>query len=150
GEEQAHIHAAAVEAHGHIQGIAQLAELRDLFFLFFDPIGRIALKKTAKEDVVPAVGVRLDADADVQQAVDLALHRYLTCGWRVDAREQAQQRALAGAVMPDEADPLALAHLEVDVLERINFHIGVYRRPEPAVDQQLLQRAAAALADMKP
>ena len=36
-------------------------------------------------------------------------------GGRIDPRQQPQERALAGAVAADDADPLALVDLEVDV-----------------------------------
>src|SRR5262249_37874147 len=42
----------------------------------------------------------------------------LPFGWLGDAREDLQQRALAGAVGADDADDLAGAHLEGDIAQR--------------------------------
>lgn len=39
-------------------------------------------------------------------------------GWRSDLREDLKQRALARAILADDAHDIALLDLEVDILER--------------------------------
>jgi hypothetical protein len=55
----------------------------------------------------------------------------------VDARQQLQQGALAGAVAPDDAEELALADLEGDALK--GAQLAVIGRGE-GVDDPLFQR----------
>src|SRR5262249_39166476 len=97
-ERQADEHAGRIVAHGHIEELAQLAELGNALDFVSDAAARFALEITAIADVLPAAGLRLEAEHKVEQRTDLALHHALTAGGLVNARQQAQQRALAGAV----------------------------------------------------
>ena len=76
--------------------------------------GRLALQVAAEADVVPAVGLGLEPQRYVEQRTDAARHAARARGRRVDAGQQLQQRALAGAVVADDADALALFHRQVD------------------------------------
>ena len=63
----------------------------------------------------------LEHQADVApRCVDAcAVHAHLAGARRQQARDDPEQRRLAAAGAPDERDELALPHLEVDVVERV-------------------------------
>lgn len=60
----------------------------------------------------------MKAGAHFQQAADAPFHLYHPAGRRGDPRENFEQRALAGAVAPDNAQRLALRHAEGDIVQR--------------------------------
>ncbi len=59
----------------------------------------------------------MEAGARLQQRGHLPAHDRAPLGRLGDARQDLQQRALAGAVAPDDAQHLAALHLEGDVLK---------------------------------
>ena len=59
----------------------------------------------------------MEAGADFQQAPDAAGDLGLALGRLGDAREDLEQRALAGAVAADDADHFTAVHLEAHVLQ---------------------------------
>ena len=59
----------------------------------------------------------------------------------IDAGEDLEQRALAGAVAADDAEELARLHIEVDVAQRV-LHLDGPALPEH-VDEMALERRAA-------
>ena len=65
---------------------------------------RHAENRAVEEDVLAAGQLLVEAGADFQQAADAAVEIDLAVGHLGDARQDLQQRALAGAVAADEAD----------------------------------------------
>jgi hypothetical protein len=61
------------------------------------------------------------------------------------AGDALEQRALARAVVAEEGERLALAHLERDVVERLEHDVRVAAGP----DEALLGRLAALLVDLE-
>ena len=59
--------------------------------------------------------------ADFEQARDPAAQRDPARGRLGDARQDLEQRRFAGAVAADDAEDLALLHLEADILQRPEF-----------------------------
>ena len=59
-------------------------------------------------DVLAAGELRVEARSDLEQAADAAANLDAARGRRGDAREDLEQRRLAGAVSPDDAEHLAL------------------------------------------
>ena len=94
-----------------------------------------------------------EARANVQGVVEdvMALHLRHARGGRDEAREDAHGGRLAGAVGTEEADDLAAAHLEADIVERteravtlgqpvrVNHHVGGH--PSGGSPRGLLCRA---------
>lgn len=69
----------------------------------------------------------MEAGADLEEGADPAPHDDLPLGRIGDPGEDLEERALAGAVPPDDAENLAGLDLEVDVPEGLE---SVARRPE--------------------
>ena len=80
---------------------------------------------------------------------DAARHAARAGGRRVDAGQQLQQRALAGAVVADDAHAFALFHAQVDVLEGLDFQHILLAAAKQAVEQVVLQARAALTADVE-
>ena len=59
----------------------------------------------------------MKAGADLQQAADAPPHFDHPTGWGRDAREDLEQGALASPVAADDAECLALLHLEGDIIQ---------------------------------
>jgi len=110
---------------------------------------RLALQVTAIGDVLPTVGVALEAQRDVEQRTDASLYDHVAGRRRVDAGQQAQQRAFAGAVVADDADAVALADAHVHVLERLDFHDRIVDGQEHLADQKFFQSQPLVLANPK-
>ncbi len=77
----------------------------------------------------------MKAGADFEQAGDAAAQGDAPLGRLGDAGQDLEQRALAGAVAADDAEDLALAHLEVDILERPEFLDRVALHDLPAAQE---------------
>src|SRR5690606_12114236 len=69
-------------------------------------------------DVLPAGQLRVEPGPQLEQRRDLAVHRDAAPVRPVDPRHALEQRALARAVVADEAEGLALGHLERHAVER--------------------------------
>ena len=81
-----------------------------------DDVEVVAEREILVDDLDPELG-------RVLRAVDrdpLAVEEDLAAVDRVDAGDALDQRRLAGAVVADERHDLAVAHLEVDVVERLH------------------------------
>ena len=73
--------------------------------------------------------------------------RHAACGGLGDAAENLEQRALAGSIASDDANHLALLHLEAYILQRPEFLDLVALNDLPAVEQiGCLAREIARLA----
>src|SRR5262249_9412563 len=97
-------------------------------------------------DVLPAGGFHLEAEHDVEQRTDPALHFAGAAGGRIDAGQHAQQRALAGAIVPEDADAITVVQAQIDAIQRPHFDVGVYRTAIQVMNQVLLQGDAALVA----
>src|SRR5262249_23643461 len=146
-ERQPYQHARRVVAYRHVQEVAQLAELGDLIDLRLERLGRLPLQVAAVADVLPAVGVRLEPQGDVEQRADPASDGAGAGGGWVDAGDQLQERALAGTVVADHAQPVAVAQVQVDPFQGADFDPGVDRGAEQATDEKLLEGDPARLPD---
>ena len=77
-------------------------------------------------------------------------HGRRAAGGFVDARQQAQQRRLARAVVPDQADPVAHLQRHRDVAQRLDDDdVGVVATDRAAglAEERLLQRARLGVED---
>src|SRR5208283_162067 len=97
-----------------------------------------AEKQAAQGDVLVSRSLRIKAVPNIEQrrdaafTVDVATHRF------VDAGEDTQQRALAGAVGADQGHAIAMFEGERDTLER------PYTNPVPGVFADLAAQTDAA------
>jgi hypothetical protein len=85
-----------------------LGELDDLVELARDLAARHAEDRAAQEDVLAPRQLGVEAGADLEQAADPPFEPGVPGGRIGDAAQDLQQRALAGAVVADDADHLPL------------------------------------------
>ena len=104
-----------------------------------DRAGRFALQVAAVDDVVPAAGVQLEAQGDLEERADRARGPAAAAGGRIDAGQQFQQRALAGPVGADDAHPLALVDPQIDAFQGPDLEGVLLAAAEQAVQQILFQ-----------
>ena len=109
GERQPHVHPARVALHRRVEEPLDLGERDDLVELARDLGAAHAEDRAVQEDVLAAGQLRVEPGPDLQQASRRARRIVrVPVGRLGDAREDLQQRALAGAVAADDADDLAL------------------------------------------
>ena len=97
---------------------AQLGEGDDVVEALGDLVARQAERGGVDLDALAAGHVGLEAGAERQQRRDAAAHRDVPFGRVGGAGDEAQQRRLARAVLPDDADGLAAMDVEADVAQR--------------------------------
>jgi hypothetical protein len=131
GEGEAEVHAARVPLHRRVDEPLDLGERHDLVELADDLLAMHAEDRAVEEHVLAPGQIRMESRTDLEQRADATLDRRTSRRRRRDAGEQLEQRALAGAVSSDEAERLAVRHVERDVTERPEL-ILVGRRPTAA------------------
>ena len=117
-QSQAQLHARGIMADGQIHEAVHLGEGDDVVIFLADLGARHAEDGAAQIDVLMPGKIFVKTGADFEQHADAAAHRsgaYRRVG---DAGEDLQQRALAGAIMAENADHLALFDVEADIVER--------------------------------
>src|SRR5207247_9251230 len=142
GEGQAHEHTGGVIADRQVEGVAELAELDNAAQAGANRRGCEPLQIAAVEDVVPAAGVQLEAEGDVEQGGHRSLDAAGAVAGPVDAAEDAQEGALAGAVAADDGEALAFLDLERDVAQGVD--LAAFGPRPPAAEQPVLERGPAA------
>ena len=142
-EAEAGEHAARVRLDGVVGEALELGEGDDVV----DPLGQIAARdavdRAAQVDVLDRGVLGVEAGSDLEQRRDAAVDRDAARVGLDDAREQLEQRRLAGAVAADDADGLAVRDLERDAVERRELVVDA----AAAADDRRLQRRLAAPVD---
>ena len=95
------------------------------------------------------VASRLEAERDVEERADPALDDAAAARGRVDAGQQPEQRALAGAVVADDAEPVAVAEFQVEVSDRLHVGERLGLTAKKPHQQELLERNAHHLLEPK-
>lgn len=116
GEPQAH--AGRVGGERLLDVVAELGEIQHARNEFLDVLDREAHLQAADIDVLEPRGFGAEAERNVEQALCRAVHGQRALARRIDAGEQAQQRALPGAVAADDAETFARFEIERDVVEQ--------------------------------
>ena len=119
-EGEAHAHTGGVGAQRHGEVVAELTELGDVVHLLLHGALGLAEEQAADDDVLVAGDLRVHAHTQVEHGGDAALDHGGTAGRLVDAGEQPQQGGLAGAVVADQSDAVALLEVDVDVAEGLD------------------------------
>src|SRR5688572_17899999 len=117
GEREPQVHAARVALDGGVDEALDLREGDDLVELPRDLGATHAEDRAVEVDVLAPGELLVEAGADLEQRPDAPGDVDPARGRRGDAREHLQQRALAGAVVADDAERLASRDLEVDVAQ---------------------------------
>ena len=144
-EAQTQVHAGRVGLDGLVGEVLQLGERDDLVQVFVDVLALDAEHGRVEVDVLDAGEVGAEARTDLEQRADAAVDADVAfAGW-VDARDQLQQRRLAAAVLPHDAERLARQHVDVDAAQCPQLPL----RHPLALDQHLLQRAGRLVAQLE-
>ena len=114
---QPHRHSTRIALHGRVDELLDTRELDDLRVLALNLLTPHAEHRAVQVDVLAACELGMKAGPDFQQASDTTADLGATARGGGDAREDPQQRRLAGAVPSDDAQHLALGHLERDIAE---------------------------------
>src|SRR6185503_7013279 len=117
-EAEAGAHARAVGLDRRVDELAEVGELDDRRQQLLDPAVLQAEERPAEQDVLDAGEIDVEARAEAEQARDLAADVHDALVRAHDPRQDLEERALAGAVRPDDPQRLAVAQLERDMLER--------------------------------
>src|SRR6266851_4704163 len=104
---QAHVHAARVALHRRVDELIDFGEPDDLVELLPDLRLCHPEDRAVQKDVLAAGQIGMKPSADLEQACDTAAKRDLARGLLRDARQNIEQRRLAGAVATDDAEDLA-------------------------------------------
>ncbi len=120
-EGQPRVHAHGVALHRRVDELLHAREVDDLVEARLHFPARHAEDRAVQEDVLAPGQLLVEAGADLEQASDAAVQLDPAKGRLEDARQDLEQRRLAGAVVADDADDLAALDLEIDVAQRPEF-----------------------------
>ncbi len=122
GKTEPHQHAGRVGPRRQREVIAQFAEGFDLRHLSFDLVAAHAEQQAAGHDIFVTGVVGVEPRRGAEQRRHPAFDGDRALAWLIDAGENAQHRRLAGAVMPDDAELIAVMHGQRNVLQRAHDH----------------------------
>ena len=140
---QAHHHAARVGLDGLIDEVADFGEGRNILVALVDLARREPQNRAVQVDVVPAAEFGVKSSAEFQQRRDAAMDIHRARGGMKDPRNHLQERTLAGAVLPDDAEGLAAFHLKTDIVKRPEILVAL----QTIQRQQLLEAVARRVVD---
>ena len=118
GKREPHVHAAGITLHRGIQKAFHAGEIHDFIELLSDLFLGHAEDRSVQEDIFPPGEVRVESRPDFQQRGDPPRDADPAFGGGGDPAQDLQERGFPGAVAADQADPVALAHLEIDMAQR--------------------------------
>ena len=118
GEREPHVHAARVALHGRVEELGDAREVHDLGQLLLDLLPLHAEDRAVQVDVLATRELGVEPGPDLEQAPDATTDLRAALRRRGDPGQDLEKRRLAGAVPADQAEHLALLHLEGDVPER--------------------------------
>ena len=149
GEREPHVHAARVALDGRVDEPLHARELDDVVEPLLDLATLHPEDRAVQVDVLAAGELLVEAGSDLEQAPDAAADLGAALGRERDPREDLEQRRLARAVASDDAQDLALGHLERDVAKRPDLGgramVLLAGNPSPGVDERLPERPVGRL-----
>ena len=143
GEGQAHHHAAGVGLDRLVDEVADFGEGGDVFVPLVDLARGESQDRAVEVDVIAAAEFRIEAGAEFEQGGDASVNIDRAARRMQDPGHHLQERALAGAVFPHNAEGLAALHLEADVVERPEILVAL----QTIQGQQLLEAVARRVVD---
>ena len=120
---ESHVHARGVVLDRHVHEVPQPGVGDDAVVDGEGFGAREAVDRRVEEDVLLTGQLRMKTGAQLDHAADAdtAAHQHLSAGWPVNAGDDLQQRALAGAVAADERDRLPGRHADRHFAQRPEF-----------------------------
>ncbi len=147
-EAEPDLHSRGVVLDLEVDVVLQARELDDLVESA-PRLGRAQSHHHAVQDDVVAGGqLRVEADAELEEGGEAAGDLDRPAVGRVDAREQLQQGALAGAVAADDPEELALGDVEAEVVEDVERATG--RAAERVAQASAQGRGRPATGNVEP
>src|SRR5690349_23665841 len=104
--------------HLRVDEALHLREVDDLVEFRGDLRAPHAEDRATQEHVLAPGQIRMEPCPDFQQRTHSALEIDVAGRWLDDARQDLEQRALARAVAPDDADDVAVRDVERDIAQR--------------------------------
>src|SRR4051812_27295562 len=105
-EAQTHEHSGGVELHGRVDELGEVSKVHDVV----KPSSDLRLLEPEQHpvdvNVLPSGHLLVEANPNAQERGDAATCDHRARCWLSDTSEQSQQRALTGAIAPDDADRL--------------------------------------------
>src|SRR6266700_98237 len=117
-EAEARLHAARVMLELGVDELLELRESHDLVEQCIDLRPAHAEKRAVEVDIFAPGQVRVKAGADLEQRANASADGRGASSRSRDSGQDLEQRALAGAVAPDDAEYFALGHGKAHVLQR--------------------------------
>ena len=144
-ETQAYVHARRVVPHLHVDEPLELGERDDLVEDLRGVAFRQSEDRGIHEDVLATRELVVETRAELEQRGHASPRDDLAPGRLQDAGDALEQRRLAAAVVPEDADRRALLDVEVDVLQSHERLVG-----DPAVmDDPFLQRRVVLVVELE-
>ncbi len=144
GEGEPRIHAARVRLHRTIDEFVDVGKAQDVVHAGRHLRRRHSVNRRRELDVFPPGEFGIESRAELEDRGDAATHGDASRRRPQRARDQLQQRRLAGAVAAQDADRLARLDRERDVAQRPEFRVEL---PAPA-KQRLQQPVLRLLVDL--
>ena len=118
GKGQAKLHPTRVALDGGIDETLNFGEGHDFIELSID-LGPFHPEDGAVQvDVLAAGQLGMEACSDLEKGAHPAVDASFALGRLGDARQDLQERALPGAVLPDDPQHISLVDVEIDVAQR--------------------------------
>src|SRR5215471_11455927 len=136
---QPDVHSGGVPLDGYVDEVPNLREVDDTFELLPDLASRHTQDRSTQIHVFPAGQLRMEARPDLDQRRRPPIDRDLPGRRRRDARQQLQDRALAGTIVANNPQSLAALDLEAHLSHRPEL-----RRCAPHASQLTHPRTRAA------
>ena len=139
GERETHLHAAGVVLELLVHEVGQFGEFNDIVIHRVDLLTRETEQRAIQIHVLAAGQFRVETDAELDEGDQCAANGDIAFFRDVDAGDDLEQRRLAGAVSADDAEEIALAHIEGDVAQHLLLAVA-FDALGP-VEERLLQAA---------
>src|SRR5260370_1443791 len=134
-----HHHAGGVSAQRIVDELPDTGVLDDLIDQLHRAFAATAQQCGVKYQILRTREVRMEARSQLEQRGHASINRDAALVGRAQSRSQAQERALTGAVAPDNAEALAGFELKRDVLEGNEvLHVAAAKPARDVRAQQLL------------
>ena len=123
-EGKTHLHAGRIVLELLIHEVFKLSELYDVVIHRIDFSTSEAQQSTVQIHVLASGQLRVEAHTEFDERDQFALDGDRSVLRSINLRNDFQQRGLAGAVTPDDAEEIALMHLEIDIAQYVLFGIA--------------------------
>ena len=123
-EGETHLHAGRIVLELLIHKIFELGELHDVIVHGIDFRAGEAEQRAIQVHIFTAGQLRVESHAKFNERDQLALDGDGTLLRSVNLRNNLQQCGLSGSVTPNNAEKVALLHLEIDIAQHMLFGIA--------------------------